>query len=273
MNEQKRDVKTAIIAAGGIGTRFRPLTYLIPKELLPVGDLPIIHRLIHECVSNGIENIYVVFRSPLTSQYIDRVVRPEIPSHCQLSIFEVNDSFPYSNIQSIQTIQGLLEKQEQFLLLWCDDLVLSKKMSHISLLIKKYKSEFCAGVISIEKLSGKYAKDFGLVEIKKDGSVAKIIPKSKDLSPIPKYVLAGQMILSTKLFLLFDEIQKDDERDLAIILNLFAKRTTLQSLTISGKWITVGDPQNYARAITAEALFSGRISQEDIDYMSKLVLG
>ena len=37
---------TAIILAGGKGTRLKPLTISIPKPLLPVGDSPILEILI-----------------------------------------------------------------------------------------------------------------------------------------------------------------------------------------------------------------------------------
>ncbi len=36
------EIKKAIIAAAGFGTRFLPATKVIPKEMLPLGDRPII---------------------------------------------------------------------------------------------------------------------------------------------------------------------------------------------------------------------------------------
>ena len=46
----------AVIIAGGVGQRLRPLTNEIPKPMLPVGDRPIIERNVDRLVTYGIEN-------------------------------------------------------------------------------------------------------------------------------------------------------------------------------------------------------------------------
>jgi mannose-1-phosphate guanylyltransferase len=47
----------AVILVGGIGSRLRPLTYTIPKQLLPVLDVPMIERKIAQLVSQGVDDI------------------------------------------------------------------------------------------------------------------------------------------------------------------------------------------------------------------------
>lgn len=49
----------AIILAGGKGTRLRPYTLVLPKPLIPVGDVPVIESLLKWLRRNGIINMRI----------------------------------------------------------------------------------------------------------------------------------------------------------------------------------------------------------------------
>lgn len=49
--------KTAIILAGGKGTRLRPYTVVLPKPLMPIGDYPILEVIIRRLSKSGFSNI------------------------------------------------------------------------------------------------------------------------------------------------------------------------------------------------------------------------
>lgn len=53
-------VKKAVIPVAGLGTRFLPMTKVVPKELLPIVDKPAIQYVIEEAVASGIETIVLV---------------------------------------------------------------------------------------------------------------------------------------------------------------------------------------------------------------------
>ena len=53
-------VKKAIIPAAGFGTRFLPATKAIPKEMLPIIDIPTIQYIVEECIDSGIEHILII---------------------------------------------------------------------------------------------------------------------------------------------------------------------------------------------------------------------
>ena len=53
-------VRSAVIPAAGLGTRFLPATKATPKELFPIGDKPAIQVVIDEALGAGIDHIVVV---------------------------------------------------------------------------------------------------------------------------------------------------------------------------------------------------------------------
>jgi len=55
-----KPVRTAVIPAGGLGTRFLPFTRSLPKELLPLVDTPVLDLVVSECAASGIERVILV---------------------------------------------------------------------------------------------------------------------------------------------------------------------------------------------------------------------
>ena len=50
----------AVIPAAGLGTRFLPIAKAVPKEMLPLGDKPVIHHVVQEAVSAGFDEILII---------------------------------------------------------------------------------------------------------------------------------------------------------------------------------------------------------------------
>ena len=56
-------IRKAVVPVAGLGTRMLPLTRTIPKEMLPLGRKPAIHRVADELAAAGIERILFVTSS------------------------------------------------------------------------------------------------------------------------------------------------------------------------------------------------------------------
>lgn len=67
-------VRKAIIPCAGFGTRFLPVTKVLPKELLPIVDTPALCYIVDEAVKSGIEEIMIVI-SP-QKESIKRLFEP-----------------------------------------------------------------------------------------------------------------------------------------------------------------------------------------------------
>ena len=74
-------IRKAIFPVAGLGTRFLPVTKVVPKELLPIIDKPLIHYAFNEAVKAGIETfIFITGRGKSNIvDYFDH--SPELESH------------------------------------------------------------------------------------------------------------------------------------------------------------------------------------------------
>ena len=60
VNMKTQRIRKAVFPVGGLGTRFLPETKVIPKEMLPVVDKPLIQYAYEEARAAGIEQFIFV---------------------------------------------------------------------------------------------------------------------------------------------------------------------------------------------------------------------
>ena len=65
-------VRTALVLAAGVGARLAPLTYSLPKCLVPVSGMPILGRLVRALDGHGIDRLVIVtgYRSEMIRAYL-----------------------------------------------------------------------------------------------------------------------------------------------------------------------------------------------------------
>lgn len=73
----------AVIPAAGLGTRFLPIAKSVPKEMLPVGDRPVIHYVVEEAAAAGFEEILLILSrgKEMIAQYF--TPHPELERHLE----------------------------------------------------------------------------------------------------------------------------------------------------------------------------------------------
>lgn len=61
----------SVLLAGGLGVRLRPLTYSIPKPLLPVGEHPILEEIVNRLKGFGLRDVIIAvgYRAELIETY------------------------------------------------------------------------------------------------------------------------------------------------------------------------------------------------------------
>lgn len=69
-------IRTAVIPAAGLGTRFLPATKVIPKEMMPVAGRPIVQFAVEEAAASGLETVILVLRKG--KEVIARHFQPDV---------------------------------------------------------------------------------------------------------------------------------------------------------------------------------------------------
>lgn len=101
-NESLKGVPV-IIMAGGKGTRLYPYTKILPKPLIPIGDVPIMERIIDRFTAFGVQKFYATvnykkgmirsYFNDLNSTYKIKYVEEPEPLGTAGSIRLINESF------------------------------------------------------------------------------------------------------------------------------------------------------------------------------------
>lgn len=90
-----------VIMAGGKGTRLKPLTNVIPKPLVPVGDKTILEVIMDQFENIGCHKFYmsVNYKSDMMRFYLD-----QLPHHYHIEFFE--EDKPLGTIGSVSLLKG-----------------------------------------------------------------------------------------------------------------------------------------------------------------------
>ena len=273
-------VTKAVIMTAGYSTRFLPACKNIPKAMLPLVDVPIIHELVKECIDGGIKDIILVTsygNHPLEDYFdnnkemedflkeknqLDRYERfNEVYSKANVSIVRQNKSLPYGNGSPLLAAKHLLNKDEAFAIFFSDDLVLGK--SAIGEAKKKFeelseKDPNIGGIIMTQKVPDEEVSRYGIVSFKDDKKkiVDRVIEKPELKDAPSREAVYGRYIATYDLFNYFTQRDtgKGGELWLADAFDRACKEKNFYQMNASGEWLTTGDPLRYIKAVIRYAL-------------------
>lgn len=105
-----------VIMAGGKGTRLKPITNVIPKPLIPVGDKTILEEIMNQFEGIGCKNFYmsVNYKSDMMRFYLD-----QLEHHYNIEFFE--ETKPLGTIGSVSLLKGKI--RSPFFVSNCDIII------------------------------------------------------------------------------------------------------------------------------------------------------
>jgi NDP-mannose synthase len=143
----------ALILAGGKGTRLKPYTTVIPKPLMPVGEMPILEIVLRQLKNAGFDRVIIAIG------YLGEMFRAFFQDGARLGL-SIDYSLEEKPLGTAGPIALNLDKLDQDVLIMNGDLLTT--LNYRSL-FEFHKSARAAATIGTYKRDVKI--DFGVVEI------------------------------------------------------------------------------------------------------------
>ena len=213
-----KPVRYGVVPAGGLGTRFLPITRSVPKELLPIVDTAVIELVVNELASSGIQRVVVVVGPGKESvagyfapnpkleerlvaesrmRELELLRRPERLAQVKAVVQEE----PKGNGHAVLQARALVGN-EPFAMLWGDDIMLSRDPG-VAQLLRARERLGGGSVVGCVRVARKDAARYGMVAgTKVDEQTTRVLaiiekpdPKDapSDLASVHGYVLEPEI--------------------------------------------------------------------------------
>ena len=233
--------KKAVILAGGLGTRLRPFTEVIPKPLLPIGEKAVLEIQIEHLKKYGFDEIYLA--TNYKAEYIENFFGDGSRYGVKLQVSK--EEKPLGTVGPLKLIEEHLDSP--FIIMNGDilsninflkfyDFALSKD-SILSVAIKKIITPYAFGNIFFD---GDYVTD---IQEKPD---------------IITYALAGIYVMKPEIFKLIPDDQYFGMDTL--IKTMLAENLPIAKYDLEEYWLDIGRIDDYEKA---QNLYDQHIKPKD----------
>jgi len=273
--------RKAVIPAAGLGTRFLPATKAVPKELLPIVDIPTIQYVVQEIVDSGLTDVVLVNgrgKSAIEDHFdvsyeLERTLE-EKGKHELLRI--VRDVSKMVQVVSVRQKNPLglghavlMAKQyigdEPFAVL-LGDVIIDAKVPCTKQLVDVYETH--GPVIALLAVPEDRTQHYGVISGKKVGDrlyhVDKLVEKPAPGTAPSNLSVLGRYVLPPSIFGILERTKpgKGGEIQLTDALDVLAQQGTLHGLESEGNLYDAGDRVGFIEATVAYALKRPELAKE-----------
>jgi len=222
----------AVILAGGKGQRLRPYTTVLPKPLMPIGDMPILEVVLRQLKAAG------VARVTMAVGHLAELLQAFFGDGKRLGL-QIDYSFedkPLGTVGPLTLIPSLAGERE-FLMMNGDVLT----TLDYSELIRRHRES--AADITIATYRREVKIDFGVIETDADDLLTGYVEKPR----FDYRVSMGVYCFNAEVL---DRLAPGEYCDFPdLVKRLVAGGRKVASYPFDGYWLDIGRPDDYAIAI------------------------
>ena len=219
----------AVVLAGGKGTRLAPYTKILPKPLMPIGDMPILEVMLKQMKRAGITDV------TLTVGHLANLMRTFFMDGQQwgMNISYSYEEKPLGTAGPLSLLQGL----DSTFLVTNGDVLTTLDLRE---LVAFHKSHGGIATIAVHKRQVKI--DLGVIQWDRDGRIGGYLEK-------PTY----DYTVSMGIHVFEPEVMKFIPFNLyldfpELVLKMIAAGEKVVGYAFDGYWMDLGRPDDYALA-------------------------
>jgi NDP-sugar pyrophosphorylase family protein len=224
----------AVVLVGGFGTRLRPLTETVKKELLPLVDRPILDHTLDRLVRHGVHEVV------MSSPYLEEAFHPFIEARAgEPAITWVTEHMPLGTGGAIVNTLDVVEDEPFFALNGdiCTDLDLSA--------MRAFHDDHAAKVtIALHRVPD--ARAFGLVDADEQGRVHAFREKPAEL--VPGLINAGTYLIDPAVLRRWGGADHELSIEREIFPAVIQSGDPVFGFVREAYWMDLGTPEKYLQA-------------------------
>ena len=224
----------AVILAGGLGTRLRPLTFNTPKALVPVLNRPFLEYVLRSLEKHGIDEVI------LTLSHLAPAIEACFGDGRRLGL-KIHYVMENSPLGTAGAVKNSIEFISDSFFVLNGDVFTDLDFSALLAFHRQHKARVTIALIPVENPTS-----YGLIETDSRGCVRRFLEKPRPEEVTTNMINAGAYILEPEVLNSIPAgTEYSFERQLFPVL--LAHREPVYAYAYAGYWIDIGSPEKYCQ--------------------------